>query len=147
MAAHPHRRRRARGRVAEHALRADDGRSRDGRDGPGRRAAPDVALVPARPERRAVRSERDPAPARHDPSRRRSRSLGYPMKRDTRVNHPPEITLPDGNRPLVTPIHRSVKFTYPTIEDSLRPEARLSGFEYTRDSNPTTRELELLCAE
>src|SRR5690606_31292554 len=69
------------------------------------------------------------------------------MKRDTRVNHPPEIKLPEGNRPLVSPIHRSVKFTYPTIEDSLGAEARLSGFEYTRDSNPTTRELELLCAE
>ena len=69
------------------------------------------------------------------------------MKKDTRVNHPREITLPEGNRPLVPPIHRSVKFTFPTIEDSLGPEARASGFEYTRDSNPTTRELELLCAE
>jgi len=69
------------------------------------------------------------------------------MKRDTRVNHPREITLPEGNRALVPPIHRSVKFTFPTIEDSLGPEARASGFEYTRDSNPTTRELELLCAE
>ncbi len=69
------------------------------------------------------------------------------MKRETRVNHPPAVTLPRGNRPLVGPIHRSVKFTYPTIEDSLGPEARASGFEYTRDSNPTTRELELLCAE
>src|SRR5512138_3269696 len=69
------------------------------------------------------------------------------MKRDTRVNHPPEIKLRDGNRPLVSPLHRSVKFTYPTIEDSLSQEARLSGFEYTRDSNPTIRELELLCAE
>jgi len=69
------------------------------------------------------------------------------MKRDTRVNHPREVTLLEGNRPLVPPIHRSVKFTFPAIEDSLRPEARASGFEYTRDSNPTIRELELLCAE
>ena len=69
------------------------------------------------------------------------------MKRDTRVNHPPEVTLPPGNKPLVAPVHRSVKFTFPSIEDALGPEARLSGFEYTRDSNPTTRELELLCAE
>jgi cystathionine beta-lyase/cystathionine gamma-synthase len=69
------------------------------------------------------------------------------MKRDTRINHPPEVVLPRGNRPLVSPIHRSVKFTYPTIEDSLGAEARLSGFEYMRDSNPTTRELELVCAE
>src|SRR5690606_38505773 len=94
-----------------------------------------------------LRSERDPAPARYDQRRGRSRSPGHPMKRETRVNHPPEIELPEGNRPLVSPIHRSVKFTFRTIEESLGQEARLSGFEYTRDSNPTTRELELLCAE
>src|SRR5690606_24478883 len=69
------------------------------------------------------------------------------MKKETRVNHPPEIRLPEGNRPLVSPIQRSVKFTFPTVQDSLSDVARLSGFEYTRDSNPTTRELELLCAE
>jgi cystathionine beta-lyase/cystathionine gamma-synthase len=69
------------------------------------------------------------------------------MKKETRVTHPPEIRLREGNRPLVSPVHRAVKFTYPTIEDSLGQEARLSGFEYTRDSNPTIRELELLCAE
>jgi cystathionine beta-lyase/cystathionine gamma-synthase len=40
-----------------------------------------------------------------------------------------------------------VKFTYPTIEDSLTPEAKEFGFDYTRDANPTTRELELLTAE
>lgn len=68
------------------------------------------------------------------------------MKKDTRVNHPDEITLPAGNKPLVSPLHRSVKFTYPSIADSLSPEARAAGFEYTRDSNPTIRELELLCA-
>ena len=44
-------------------------------------------------------------------------------------------------------MHRSVKFTYPTIADSLTAEAKESGFDYTRDSNPTTRELELLAAE
>lgn len=69
------------------------------------------------------------------------------MKKQTRVIHQPEVGLPAGNRALVSPIYRSVKFTFPKIEDSLTPEARRSGFEYTRDSNPTTRELELLCAE
>jgi len=69
------------------------------------------------------------------------------MKKETRVNHQPEITLPDGNRSLVSPTYHSVKFTFPTIADSLKPEARKAGFEYTRDSNPTTRQLELLCAE
>jgi cystathionine beta-lyase/cystathionine gamma-synthase len=69
------------------------------------------------------------------------------MKKETRVAHPPEIALPDGNKPVVSPIYRSVKFTYPTIEGSLTAEAREHGFDYTRDSNPTTRQMELLVAE
>jgi cystathionine beta-lyase/cystathionine gamma-synthase len=69
------------------------------------------------------------------------------MKKETRVTHQPEVTLPEGNRSVVSPTYRSVKFTYPTIAASLAPRARQSGFEYTRDSNPTTRQLELLCAE
>jgi cystathionine beta-lyase/cystathionine gamma-synthase len=69
------------------------------------------------------------------------------MKKETRVTHPPEAKLPDGNVPVVTPVYRSVKFTYPTIEASLSREAKESGFDYTRDSNPTTRELELTVAE
>jgi cystathionine beta-lyase/cystathionine gamma-synthase len=47
----------------------------------------------------------------------------------------------------VPPVHRTVKFTYPTIADSLTAEAKEHGFDYTRDSNPTTRELEVLAAE
>jgi cystathionine beta-lyase/cystathionine gamma-synthase len=69
------------------------------------------------------------------------------MKKETRVTHQAEVALPKGNRALVPPTYRSVKFTFPRLEDSLTPEARGSGFEYTRDSNPTTRQLELLCAE
>lgn len=69
------------------------------------------------------------------------------MKKQTRVNHPAGTELPNGNRSLVSPVYRSVKFTYPTIDDSLQPQARQHGFEYTRDANPTTRELELLLAE
>ena len=69
------------------------------------------------------------------------------MKKETRVTHPPEIELPDGNRPVVGPIYRSVKFTYPTIEASLTAEAREHGFDYSRDRNPTTRQMELLVAE
>lgn len=69
------------------------------------------------------------------------------MKKETRVNHQPAVELPAGNRAVVNPVYRSVKFTYPTIADSLTDEARASGFDYTRGSNPTTRELELLCAE
>ena len=69
------------------------------------------------------------------------------MKKKTRVTHPPKIALPLGNEPLTAPVHHSVKFTYPSIAESLSPEAREGGFEYTRDANPTTRQLELLAAE
>jgi cystathionine beta-lyase/cystathionine gamma-synthase len=69
------------------------------------------------------------------------------MKKETRVTHPPEAKLPEGNVPVVTPVYRTVKFTYPTIDDSLSQEAKDFGFDYTRDSNPTTRELELLASE
>lgn len=69
------------------------------------------------------------------------------MKKQTRVTHQPEVELPEGNRSLIEPTYHSVKFTFPTIADSLTPEARRWGFEYTRDSNPTTRQLERLCAE
>jgi len=69
------------------------------------------------------------------------------MKKQTRVTHPKEVKLLDGNDAVVSPLHRTVKFTYPTIADSLSADAKEHGFDYTRDSNPTTRELELLAAE
>ena len=69
------------------------------------------------------------------------------MKKQTRVTHPKEVKLLDGNHSVVPPVYRTVKFTYPTIAASLTAEAKEHGFDYTRDSNPTTRELELLAAE
>jgi cystathionine beta-lyase/cystathionine gamma-synthase len=69
------------------------------------------------------------------------------MQKETRVTHPPQVELPDGNVSVVDPVFRSVKFTYPSIEASLTKEAKEHGFDYTRDSNPTTRQLELLAAE
>jgi cystathionine beta-lyase/cystathionine gamma-synthase len=69
------------------------------------------------------------------------------MKKQTRVTHPKPVKLLDGNDAVVPPVHRTVKFTYPTIADSLSADAKEHGFDYTRDSNPTTRELELLAAE
>jgi cystathionine beta-lyase/cystathionine gamma-synthase len=69
------------------------------------------------------------------------------MKKQTRVTHPKGVKLLDGNEPVVSPVHQTVKFTYPTIAASLSAEAKAHGFDYTRDSNPTTRELELLAAE
>ena len=69
------------------------------------------------------------------------------MKKETRVNHQLGVELPEGNVPLVDPVFRTVKFTFESIEASLSPEAKEHGFDYTRDSNPTTRQLELLAAE
>ena len=42
------------------------------------------------------------------------------MKKTTRVNHPPAVELPPGNRPLVAPIYQSVKFEFETLEDTER---------------------------
>ena len=60
------------------------------------------------------------------------------MKKPTRVNHPPEVELPPGNRALVPPIYQSVKFEF---EDLAATEQFLHGerpgFYYTRSGNPT----------
>jgi cystathionine beta-lyase/cystathionine gamma-synthase len=70
------------------------------------------------------------------------------MKKPTRVNHPPEVELPPGNRSLVAPIYQSVKFKFDTLEETERYlRGERPGFFYTRTSNPTTRQLELLLAE
>ena len=69
------------------------------------------------------------------------------MKKETRAIHQPSVGLPDGNVPLVSPIYRSVKYSFPSIEDALTLEARRDGFDYARDASPTTRQLERLCAE
>lgn len=69
------------------------------------------------------------------------------MKKSTRVNHQPDVRLPDGNESLTSPIYQSVKFKFDSLEATMSREARESGFNYTRDSNPTTRQLELLAAE
>jgi cystathionine beta-lyase/cystathionine gamma-synthase len=70
------------------------------------------------------------------------------MKRNTRVNHPPEVKVPADNRALVAPIYQSVKFSFDDVhqtERNLRGER--DGFFYSRTSNPTLRQLELLLAE
>ena len=69
------------------------------------------------------------------------------MKKETRLAHQPRAKLPRGNESLVDPVYRSVKFTFEDIASSLTNEARDEGFEYTRDANPTTRQLERLAAE
>ena len=69
------------------------------------------------------------------------------MKKESRVAHQPKASLLEGNTPVVPPIYQSVKFTFPTIDASLTKDAQARGYDYTRGSNPTTRQLELLCAE
>src|SRR5215467_4844149 len=70
------------------------------------------------------------------------------MKNTTRVNHPPAIELPADNHAVVAPIYQTVKFEFESLDETekfLRGER--SGFFYTRASNPTTRQLELLLAQ
>src|SRR5438309_127206 len=70
------------------------------------------------------------------------------MKKPTLVNHPPTVEVPAGNHALVAPIYQTVKFHFDTLEDTERYlRGERPGFFYTRTSNPTTRQLELLLAE
>ena len=70
------------------------------------------------------------------------------MKKSTRVNHPPPVELAADNRPVVAPIYQSVKFEFDTLAETERYlRGERPGFFYTRASNPTTRQLELLLAE
>ena len=70
------------------------------------------------------------------------------MKKETRVNHPPRVELAPDNRPVVAPIYQSVKFELGSLAETERlMRGERSGFFYSRASNPTTRQLELLLAE
>lgn len=70
------------------------------------------------------------------------------MKKSTRVNHPPQVELPAGNRPLVGPIYQSVKFEFESLAETERYlRGERPGFFYARSGNPTNRQLELLLAE
>jgi cystathionine beta-lyase/cystathionine gamma-synthase len=70
------------------------------------------------------------------------------VKKSTRVNHPPEVDVPAGNRPVVAPIYQTVKFEFDTVDDTLQAlSGERPGFFYLRSSNPTTRALELTLAE
>ena len=70
------------------------------------------------------------------------------MKKTTRVNHPPAVELAADNHSVVAPIYQSVKFEFDSLEETERfLRGERPGFFYTRASNPTTRQLELLLAE
>lgn len=70
------------------------------------------------------------------------------MKKSTRVNHPPPVELAADNHAVAAPIYQSVKFEFDTLAETERYlRGERPGFFYTRTSNPTTRQLELLLAE
>ncbi len=80
----------------------------------------------------------------------KARRLDYrdPMKRNTRVNHPPSVNLPADNHALVAPIYQSVKFEFDTVSETARyMRGERAGYFYSRSSNPTLRQLELLLAD
>ncbi len=69
------------------------------------------------------------------------------MKKSTRVVHPPEVKLPEDNRPLIPPVYQSVKFEFDDIDEASRSfRGERPGFAYSRVSNPTLRQLELTLA-
>lgn len=69
------------------------------------------------------------------------------MKKETLVSHPPAVTLPPENRPVVAPIYQSVKFEFENLEQTLEYlRGERPGFFYSRASNPTTRQLEVTLA-
>lgn len=70
------------------------------------------------------------------------------MKKRTRVTHPPQVRVPEDNRPLVAPIYQSVKFTFDDVAATLGQfKGEREGYYYSRVSNPTLRQLELTLAE
>jgi len=69
------------------------------------------------------------------------------MSDNTFVNHPPQVEVPADNRPLVAPIYQSVKFTFDDVGETLSTlRGAREGFFYSRNSNPTLRQLELTLA-
>ncbi|MDB6082435.1 MAG: methionine-gamma-lyase [Gammaproteobacteria bacterium] len=69
------------------------------------------------------------------------------MKDNTFVNHPPLVEVPTDNRPLVAPIYQSVKFSFDNTAETLRNlRGERDGFFYSRNSNPTLKQLELTLA-
>jgi cystathionine beta-lyase/cystathionine gamma-synthase len=70
------------------------------------------------------------------------------MKNDTLVNHPPAVEVPSDNRPLVAPIYQSVKFSFDDTGETLRYlRGEREGFFYSRSSNPTLKQLQLLLSQ
>jgi cystathionine beta-lyase/cystathionine gamma-synthase len=65
------------------------------------------------------------------------------MKQKTRLVHPPQLTVPPDNVPLVAPIYQSVKFEHDSVAGTLASlRGEKEGYFYSRSANPTTRLLE-----
>jgi cystathionine beta-lyase/cystathionine gamma-synthase len=70
------------------------------------------------------------------------------MKPNTLVNHPPAVPVAEDNRPLVAPIYQSVKFSFDDTGETQRYlRGEREGFFYSRSSNPTLKQLQLLLAQ
>lgn len=70
------------------------------------------------------------------------------MKDATLVTHPPLVTVPEDNRPLIAPIYQSVKFTFDDVDETERLlHGQREGFWYSRQTNPTLRQLELTLSQ
>ncbi|WP_129643860.1 trans-sulfuration enzyme family protein [Peristeroidobacter agariperforans] len=70
------------------------------------------------------------------------------MKISTRLNHPPSVSVPADNRPLVAPIYQSVKFTFDDVAEAERQSrGQREGYQYSRVSNPTLEQLSLTLAQ
>lgn len=70
------------------------------------------------------------------------------MKKRTRVTHLPDVEVPRDNRPLVAPLYQSVKFTFDDVSETQRYwNGEREGYYYSRLTNPTLRQLELVLAE
>jgi cystathionine beta-lyase/cystathionine gamma-synthase len=70
------------------------------------------------------------------------------MKNSTLVTHPPRVAVPSDNRALVAPIYQSVKFTFDNVDETKRlSQGERDGFWYSRKTNPTLRQLELVLAK
>jgi cystathionine beta-lyase/cystathionine gamma-synthase len=69
------------------------------------------------------------------------------MKKPTLVNHPPVVEMPPDNHPVGAPIYQNVKFEFDDVAQTMRfLRGERPGFFYQRNSNPTTRQLELTLA-
>jgi len=67
---------------------------------------------------------------------------------ETLLNHPPDVQVAADNRPLVAPIHQSVKYEFEAVDEALRLfSGERDGFFYQRSGNPTTRQLEQTLAQ